>query len=60
MTYQQMMQEKTREFLAQLSATPKNFRSHIKLSVSRLPYIVRLLTARQPSGKINHVCHIWL
>ncbi|KAF8498603.1 cytochrome P450 [Russula emetica] len=30
-TYGQMMQEKTREFLTQLFATPKNFRSHIEL-----------------------------
>lgn len=31
MGYRQMMQEKTHEFLARLSATPKNFHSHIKL-----------------------------
>ncbi|KAN0107223.1 cytochrome P450 [Russula decolorans] len=31
MTYGQMMQEKTREFLTQLFATPKNFRAHIEL-----------------------------
>ena len=34
--YRQMMQEKTREFLAQLFATPKDFRDHVKLSVGRL------------------------
>jgi hypothetical protein len=60
MTYQQTMQEKAREFLARLSANPKDFRSHIKQLVKRLLYIVRVLTARQSSGKIHHVCHIWL
>ena len=40
MTYGQMMQEKTREFLTQLFATPKNFRDHIKLSVGRLAYTI--------------------
>jgi cytochrome P450 len=34
MTYGPMMQEKTREFLTQLIATPKNFRAHIRLSVA--------------------------
>ena len=36
MTYGQMMQEKTRELLSQLFATPKDFRDHVKLSVRRL------------------------
>ena len=36
-THGQMMQEKTREFLTQLFATPKNFRTHVELSVGRLP-----------------------
>ena len=40
MTYGQMMQEKTREFLTQLFATPKNFRAHIELSVDRLLYTI--------------------
>jgi hypothetical protein len=40
MTYGQMMQEKTRGFLTQLVATPKNFRAHVSLSVGRLLYIV--------------------
>ena len=31
MTYGQMMKEKTREFLTQLFATPKNFRAHAEL-----------------------------
>ena len=63
MTYGQMMQEKTREFLTQLFATPKNFRDHVKLSVGRLPAssnIVWILTAGQPSGEIYHVIHLWL
>ena len=60
MTYRRMMQEKTSGFLARLSATPKNFHSHIKLSVSCLTHNVRSLTARQPSGKDYHVCHIRL
>ena len=38
--YRQMMQEKTREFLARLFATPKDFHAHIGLSVGRLPYKV--------------------
>jgi hypothetical protein len=38
--YRQMMQEKTREFLAQLFATPKDFRAHIEQLVGHLPYIV--------------------
>jgi cytochrome P450 len=36
MSYRQTVQEKTREFLAQLSANPKDFLSHAKRSVSRL------------------------
>jgi hypothetical protein len=36
MAYGRMMQEKTREFLTQLFATPKNFCAHIKLSGGRL------------------------
>jgi hypothetical protein len=31
MTYGRMMQEKTREFLTELFATPKNFRDHVEL-----------------------------
>jgi len=38
MTFGQMMQEKTHEFLVQLFATPKHFRDHVKLSVGRLPF----------------------
>jgi hypothetical protein len=38
--YWQMMQEKTRELLAQLFANPKDLHAHIELSVRRLPYIV--------------------
>jgi hypothetical protein len=61
MTYGRMMQDKTREFLTQLFATPKNFPDHVKLSVGRLPCtIVWLLTGRQPSGKNYHVIHLWL
>ena len=40
MTYGQMMQEKTREFLTQLIATPKDFRAHVELSVGCLPYSI--------------------
>ena len=36
MAYGQMMQEKTREFLSELFATPKKFRAHVELSVGRL------------------------
>jgi hypothetical protein len=44
MSYRQMMQEKTRWFLAQLFANPKEFHHHIELSLFHLPHIVRLLT----------------
>jgi hypothetical protein len=49
MSYRQMMQERTREFLTQLRTNPKNFRHHVGRSVNRL-YIELLLKARQPSG----------
>lgn len=39
-SYRQMMPDKTHEYLAQLRANPKEFRSHVKMSVGRLPYIV--------------------
>ena len=35
-SYRQIMEEKTRDLLAQLCATPKNFHAHLKLSVGRL------------------------
>jgi cytochrome P450 len=35
-SYRQMMQEKTYNFLAQLRANPKDFRTHIELSVGHL------------------------
>ena len=41
-SYRQMMQEKTREFLASLYANLKNFDAHVELSVSHFPYIARL------------------
>ncbi|KAF8498600.1 cytochrome P450 [Russula emetica] len=43
-TYGQMMQEKTREFLTQLFATPKNFRSHIELPGSLQGKFIMSLT----------------
>ena len=60
--YRQMMQEITRGFLAQLRATPREFRSHIDLSAVVLLYIVPLLTATgvQPSGKTCHVSYLWI
>ena len=36
-THGEMMQEKMREFLTQLFASPKDFRAHVRLSVGRLP-----------------------
>jgi hypothetical protein len=39
-SYQQMMLDKTHEFLEQLRANPKEFRSHVGLSVGRPPYNV--------------------
>jgi hypothetical protein len=41
MSYRQMMEEKTRDLLAQLRATPKDLHVHSKLSAGRLSYIVR-------------------
>ena len=35
-SYRQMMQEKTREFLANVFTTPKDVQSHIELLVGRL------------------------
>jgi hypothetical protein len=40
MSYQHMLQEKTREFLVKLCAKPKDFKAHVELSVGLLPYIV--------------------
>jgi hypothetical protein len=59
-SYQQMMQEKTRWFLNQLFADPKEFHHHIELSSSRLQCIEGLLTTRQLSGETYHVTHLWL
>jgi cytochrome P450 len=39
-SYWQMMLDKTHEFLAQLCENPKEFRSHVEMSVVRPPYIV--------------------
>ncbi len=39
-SYQQMMQEKTRDFLSQLLATPKDLFTHIGLFVARLAHSV--------------------
>ena len=44
-SYRQMMQEITRGFLAQLRATPREFRSHISLSV-----VIRLLCCTTFNG----------
>ena len=60
MSYRQMMEEKTREFLANLFTTPKDIHAHIELLVGLLPYIVWLLTAGQPSGTTYHVSRVWL
>ena len=59
-SYRQMIEEKTRWFLAQLIGNPKEFHHHIKLSVCNLLYLVYILTTRQPSGETYHVTHIWL
>ena len=37
MSYRQMMEEKTREFLAKLCANPKDFRAHVDLLVGLFP-----------------------
>jgi cytochrome P450 len=39
MLYRQMMQDKTREFLAKLRADPKDWNSHVELSVCNATYI---------------------
>jgi cytochrome P450 len=39
-SYQQMMQEKTRDFLSQLLETPKDFFTLIRLFVARLAHSV--------------------
>ena len=39
-SYREMMLDKTHEFLAQLTANPKEFRSHVEMSVDRPPCIV--------------------
>ena len=59
-SYRQMMQEKTREFISRLIATPKDFHEHIELSVRHPRYIVRVLMAMQPSRKTSHVPRVWL
>ena len=48
MSYQQVMQEKTHWFLAQLFSNPNDFHHHIELFLFYLFYIVRLLTTGQP------------
>jgi cytochrome P450 len=40
LSYRQMLQEKTFEFLAQLRANPKDFHDHLQLSVGLIPCIV--------------------
>ena len=40
LSYRQMIQEKTREFLAQLRSTPKDFEAHVGMSVGSPPHIV--------------------
>jgi hypothetical protein len=59
-SYRQMMEEKTRWFLAQLISNPKEFHHHIELSVCNLLHIVYIITTRQPSRETYHVTHIWL
>jgi cytochrome P450 len=60
MSYRQIVQENTREFLAQVSANPRDFLSHAKQSVSRLTRMARLLKAGQTSEKTYNVAHVWL
>jgi hypothetical protein len=64
MSYRQMIQDNTMEFLERLLVTPREFRHHIELSVVILPYAVVAaippLTIMQPSRKACHVSHVWL
>jgi cytochrome P450 len=59
-SYRQMMQEKTREFLSQLLATPKDFHAHIELSVRHHHYVLCPLMPGQLSRKTSHVPRVWL
>lgn len=55
-SYRQMIQEKTREFLAQLRATPKDFEAHVGLSVVDYPPH-RMTVNGQAAFKGNFSCH---
>ena len=58
-SYRQMMQEKTRWFLAQLFANPKEFRHHIELSLCCLPYIRMIVNDRADSrGNLSCRSHM--
>jgi hypothetical protein len=59
-SYRQMIEEKTRWFLAQLISNPNEFHHHIELSVCNLPHTVYIITTRQSSGETHHVTRIWL
>ena len=59
-SYRQVMQEKTRWFLAELLANPNELHHHIKLFYLIFLISVRLLTAEQSSRENYHVTHIWL
>jgi hypothetical protein len=53
--YRQMMQEKTREFLARLRTNPKDFLAHLELSAGHLPSLYS--TNGRAAFKENSSCH---
>jgi hypothetical protein len=57
MTYGRMMQQKTHEFLTQLLASPKDFRTHLKLSVGGLPFIFICLLNDRTAFREKTSCH---
>jgi hypothetical protein len=56
-SYRQMMQEKTRQFLAHLLATPKDLHAHIELSVGLLSSF-RMTINGQTAFRENLSCHL--
>jgi hypothetical protein len=55
-SYGQLIQEKTRDFLARLCANPKDFRAHIELSVGICSFY-RITIDSQAAFRENLSCH---
>jgi hypothetical protein len=58
--YRRMIEEKTRGLLGQLLSTPKDFRSHIDLSVASSSKVAQPLTYLQSPRENYYVTHLWL